>query len=389
MKKIFLVCFLVLSSFYGKCQDMYVYGNIKKADADYIKSLVKLINQKFKTKSLAIYYEKSAKFIYQPKDINAEVFLDAQLELMTTSSQIIRHTPKEINQIKMDIITETESKKRLIIFNNKGDNVPTKSYNDNSKLFDYINDGLNRKDKDFVFLLIFNKERPVISIKTPKENQKTSRSQIEGSASSSDTISQVLVRVNDKDWILANGISNWAIKTTLQSDNNFIEAIAIDKYNDTSEVFKISNVSYEPPKRAQWDINYIYPNESQNMAPKCQINDGYNYNFKISYEPSIKLSSIQLVIEGEDKKVIYSETLDQIAEESKREIPKNNNIELCLFLNYTMLGTTDVCSIDMRQNYYYYLRSSYGENITFPPKIKIHFQSFNQTPGSNDFCNCD
>lgn len=379
----------MLSFLYGNCQDIYVYGNVKNADGDYIRSLVKLINQKFNPKTIGLHYEKMPQFIYQQKDINAEVLLDAQIELMTSSSQIIRRTPKEINQIKMDIIAETESKKRLLIFNNKGENVPTKSYNDNSKLFDYINE-LNRKDKNFVVLLIFNKERPIINIRTPKENQKTSKSQIEGLASSSDTITQVLVRVNNKDWILANGVSSWAIKTTLQSNNNTIEAIAIDKLQDTSEIFKISNVSYEAPKRNQWDVNYIYPNESQNMAPKCQTIDGYNYNFKISYEPSIKPSSIQLVIENEAHKEIYSVTLDQIAEESKREIPKNNNIELCLFLNYTLLGTNDVCSIDKRQNYYYYLRSSYdGENISCPAPIKIHFESFNQTPGANDFCNCD
>lgn len=371
-------------------QDVYVYGNLKQTDRDYIKSLIKVINQRFKPKSIGLHYEKNLTFIYQSKDVNSEVLLEAQLESMASSSQIIRHTPKEINQIKMDIIAETESKKKLIIFNNKGENIPSKSYNDNSKLFDYINEELSRKDKNFVVLLIFNKDRPVINIKTPKENQKISRPQIEGFASSMDSISQVLVRVNNKDWILANGISSWAIKTTLQPNNNIIEAIAIDKLQDTSEILKISNISYEAPKRNQWDVNYIYPNESQNMAPKCQTNDSYNYNFKISYEPSIKLSSIQLVIENEANKEIYSVTLDQVADEAKREMPKNNNIELCLFLNYTMLLTNDVCSIDKRQNYFYYLRSSYvGENITFPPKIKIHFESFNQTPGSNDFCNCD
>jgi len=390
MKKIaFLICLVFLAHVCCYSQDIYVYGNIKQVDSDYIKSLIKVINQRFKPKSIGLHYEKLPTFIYQHKDVNSEVLLEAQLELMSSSTQIIRHTAKEINQIKMNIIAETESKKKLIIFNNKGENIPSKSYNDNSELFDYINE-LNRKDKNFVVLLIFNKDRPAISIKTPKENQKTSKPQIEGIASSADTISQVLVRVNNKEWVLVSGLTNWATKTSLLPSNNIIEAMAIDKLQDTSEVFKITNVSYEAPIRNQYDINYIYPSETQNVVPRCMLGgEGYDYSFKISYEPTVELSSLQLVIEDQDHKVIYSEALDQLSENSKREIPKNNNTELCLFLPYSILNVREACAIDKLQNYYYSLRSTYGEKINFPPSIKIHFESFNQTPGSYDFCNCD
>lgn len=390
-KPIVLILIILLS----RCsfaQDIFIKGNIRKSDCQQIKLLIATIKNNANPKSINLFYNDSKVPFYSYKKNGrtaSDNILDKRLnDIVESNTTIIAPSKSEIEKSLLDIPLLYKRKKKIILYNRKGEYTPPYNFNDFNKLIDYIKEPENKKEK-FVFLLILTKDKPIIRITSPKITQSVNYSvKVEGISEGSEPISEILVRVNKGWWQKANGTINWDLGIAIEKGvKNTIEAIAIDKMNDSSEIAMINDILYVPKNISSLSINYLDP-QKYDVVQKCINNFFEHYNFKFTvYDPDLQFDNIQIVIEN-SKEVIMRKSMKDLLKNDNHCISghkiSDNRMDYCLYIVYSDLGFDGPCLIDESDNYYYYFTYEGSEIKT--DKILIHFQSFKtnkETP-----CDC-
>ena len=372
-------------------QNIYILGNVKQDDALKIKFLISAIYSNYSPKKISLFDNLNLFYTYKRNNVDDNIISDSILDnalknLMQLHSGNLRATfsEEEINEKKDKIELINKYDKKVKIYSKNGKNYPPTDFNDFSSMVNYLSDPEN-KDEKFVVLLVFTKDKPTIRIISPKGNETVTSKKIEGTSNGADSVSKVFVRLNDGMWQKANGTIEWEIDLDLPKVNSLIEAIAIDNRNDTSLTDTVVDILFKekiPPT-----VNYIYPNNSQNVALKCIKAGQYCYHFKISVDSTINIRNLTIVLEDSNKEKISSLPLSELPGDAIIKMPSFN--EYCFFTNYSITGSPNVCSINIDDDYFYHLEYSGIDTVILPERIKVHFASFNNETNQYEPCNCE
>ena len=237
--------------------------------------------------------------------------------------------------------------------------------------------------------MVLTKEKPVVKINDPQSDQAINVKKVEGTAGGNiDSITSVFIRLNDGFWKKANGTLSWEVDSTpFETGKNNIEAISIDANNDTSLIDMVEDVQYKekmPPT-----VSFIYPNPTANVVQKCMRAREFSYRFKISMDSVLDIKKMMIIIEDSDKHEIRKIHLSQLPGDAIFSMPSN---EYCFFVNYSITGAPNKCSINLTDDYYYRLEYTGTDTgkVIIPERIKVHFGSFD-SENIDDYgpCNCE
>ena len=369
-------------------QDIYIEGNLCKDDCVKIKHLVSTITNNYRPRIVNIFFHsKLPTFSYQRNDINRDALLDDVLKSLSQSDLKTKANGTKTGPSKAEIISSYKNKKRLVTFDKLAEYSPPSTFNDFDSLINYLNDPTNKREK-FVFQIFCIKDKPIVTINSPQSNKTTNLKKVEGVATGTDPISEIQVRINKGGWQKAQGTTNWTVEIPMQNENKYtIDARAIDENHDTSETQTVSDVSY---KIISIKVDYVYPDPDKNTAPKRMRNSNHYFAFKFKTNSAIEYDNLSVVIENSEQKELNTVSLNDLSEgtivENKRD---DNTYEYCFSLIYTFLKVEDICKINSKDNYYYYYTTKDKDKIKVPPKILIHFESFNSDPDAYESTNCN
>lgn len=385
---IFLAYFIF--TFTATCQEVHLYGYINEKNIESITNFFRELTTRQVSRKIPVYYGAEKLFDFDKKDINGLSNLETSLISLSSSKTSFRYTQEEIASFKAELTSGKKAKSRLMTFNAKGSQIPPFGFKEVTQLIEYVTNHRENYKKS-IFLLVFEKPRPSISVIRPESGQTVKKTLIEGYASGQEPIMKVMVRVNKSDWKVAEGVSKWSFEAPFKKENNSIECYAVDALNDTSNIVSFANIKYNEP--SLW-IDFMRPNKMNNSPPKClQGNSAYCYNFKIKMESSVEESEVVLAIENDRRVILYEKPLDQWDEQLKYTIKKSDQKEICLFFNCENLNIPGgCCMITMDDRYYFVLKpvGSRSKIIKTPISIPVYFESPSQRPGDiNIDCICN
>ncbi len=369
-------------------QNIYLIGNVRNDDVVKIKHLIATIDGSLEPKKIQLFEESTLIYTYKKNNTDNSPLSNKELDaimnhLVRAHASFPSRIPSENDIIKVKgNIRLPES--NIITFDKNDAELPPLSFNDFSALLEYLRESKKITYK-FAVLLVLSKDKPIVKIDFPKDDQSVDTKIIEGSANGIDSISSIFVKLNNGDWKKADGTSNWKIELPIPKEKSSISAIAIDYYNDTSLVETVSNIYFK--EKIPLAIDFMYPNQSRNVVPKCMRAGGeHSYRFKISADSAIDINKLRIVVEDSDGAEKGQCRISSLPEDAKIKMPSSN--DYCFVTRHTITGSLNICSINAEEDYYYRIEYNGTENVTVPAKIKIHFTSFSLTE-EYEPCNCE
>lgn len=402
MKRLILIL-LFFYSYSGFSQKIYILGKLKSNDDMKIIGLVNALNNQFKIKTLALYYNSMNElFVYKrKKSSNGFELNDILIKKINDSEKITSPNNQTIDNYRN--IIKNAGKRPIVIY---GDNELDKfSELVENELFKLKSNKV--KVKNTAFIIVFRTFKPVITIESPNTDDVFDTSRIKITGTTSAPKGTVSIFVNGGKGVSAriknpNGNnSDWEAWVTLNNsiDGNSIEVIAT--YNDENTITTLDNIIYKkkevivpslpPAKPVLLAIRYQSPRIDGELVDKCMFAAAYNFKFTFSIDdPKIKMDSVILVIENSKNESVIEESVASLTAQNRSwssHIVSNTRTDYCIYAYYKDIGFSDPCQIDVEDNYFYYLKYN---NKYFPTeKILIHFSSFDKHDNGEPQCDCN